>query len=47
VPEVNLGERAFEILMARQMAAGELTTTWFERHRSKPTTEIPAHWPED
>ncbi len=47
VPEINLGERAFEILMARQMASGELTTTWFERHRSKPVTEIPAHWPED
>jgi hypothetical protein len=47
LPEINLGERAFEILMARQMAAGELETTWFERHRSKPITEIPAHWPED
>jgi hypothetical protein len=47
VPEMDLGERAFEILMARKMAAGELTTTWFERHRSKPITRIPAHWPED
>jgi hypothetical protein len=33
--------------MARQMAAGELETTWFERHGSKPTTEIPADWPDD
>ncbi len=32
--------------MARQMAAGELETTWFERHRSTPITELPAHWPE-
>ena len=40
VPEINLGERAFEILMARLMAAGELRTTWFERHRSKPVTEL-------
>jgi hypothetical protein len=47
LPEIGLGERAFEILMARQMAKGELETTWFERHRSKPITEIPAHWPED
>jgi hypothetical protein len=47
VPEIDLGERAFEIHMARQMAAGELETTWFDRHRSKPITEIPAHWPED
>jgi len=33
--------------MARQMAAGELKTTWFERHGSTPITEIPAEWPED
>jgi hypothetical protein len=41
-----LGERTFEIIMARKMAAGELETTWFERHRSTPITELPAHWPE-
>jgi hypothetical protein len=46
-PEITLGERAFEIVMARQMAKGELETTWFERHRSTPITEIPHHWPED
>ncbi|GAB2894713.1 BREX-2 system adenine-specific DNA-methyltransferase PglX [Streptomyces mayteni] len=45
VPPVKLGERAFEIVMARKMAAGELETTWFERHRSTPITEIPSHWP--
>ena len=33
--------------MARKMAAGELETTWFERHGSTPITEIPADWPED
>ena len=33
--------------MARKMAAGELETTWFERHGSTPITEIPAEWPED
>ena len=32
--------------MARQMAAGELQTTWFDRHGSTPITEIPADWPE-
>ena len=31
--------------MARQMAAGDLTTTWFERHGSTPITDIPLHWP--
>lgn len=46
-PPLALGERAFEIVMARQMAEGELETSWFERHRSTPITEIPAHWPAD
>ncbi len=46
-PEVALGERAFEILLARRMAAGTEQTSWFERHGSTPVTEIPAHWPED
>lgn len=45
--EVRLGERAFEIVLARRMAAGKEQTTWFERHGSTPITEIPAHWPED
>ena len=30
-----LGERAFEIVMAGEMAAGELETAWFERHGSR------------
>ncbi|WP_336820103.1 BREX-2 system adenine-specific DNA-methyltransferase PglX [Gordonia sp. MMO-8] len=46
-PKVKLGERAFEIDLARRAASGELETTWFERHGSTPITEIPAHWPED
>jgi hypothetical protein len=45
VPEVALGERPFEILLARRIEAGEAETTWFERHRSTPITEPPAHWP--
>jgi len=44
---VKLGERAFEIVLARKMSAGELQTTWFERHGSTPITDIPEHWPED
>jgi hypothetical protein len=50
LPPLNLGERAFEIVMARQMEAGELETTWFERHKhagSKPITQLPDHWPND
>jgi hypothetical protein len=46
-PRLSLGQRAFEIVMARQMVADELETTWFERHGSKPITELPDHWPED
>ncbi len=46
VPELRLGERAFEIILARRMADGEIETQWFERHRSTPITEMPAHWPE-
>jgi hypothetical protein len=46
---LKLGERTFEIFMARQMARGGFETTWFERHKdagSKPITEPPADWPE-
>lgn len=45
LPGLQLGQRAFEIVLARQLAAGKNKTTWFERHGSKPITEIPAHWP--
>jgi hypothetical protein len=45
LPPVKLGERAFEIVMARKMARGEMQTTWFERHGSTPITGVPSHWP--
>lgn len=41
VPALALGERAFEIVMAREGRE----PLWFERHRSTPITELPAHWP--
>jgi hypothetical protein len=44
---IRLGERAFEIVLARKVAAGEVQTAWFERHRSTPITDLPAHWPAD
>lgn len=44
-PELKVGERAFEIVLARHIAAGDESTTWFERHGSTPITELPAHWP--
>jgi hypothetical protein len=46
-PSIALGQRAFEVVMARKMAAGELETAWFDRHRSTPSTELPGHWPDD
>jgi len=46
VPEVQLGERAFEIVLARKVDADEAETAWFERHGSTPITEIPTRWPE-
>ena len=47
VPNLDLGQRAFEIVMARRMERGELETQWFARHRSVPITEIPKEWPEE
>jgi hypothetical protein len=46
-PMLRLGERAFEIVMARRMAAAGLETAWFERHRSTPITDLPAQWSAD
>ncbi|MGY1979951.1 BREX-2 system adenine-specific DNA-methyltransferase PglX [Nocardia gipuzkoensis] len=46
VPGIALGERAFEIVLARAVENGQ-HTAWFERHRSVPITEIPAHLPAD
>jgi hypothetical protein len=45
--EIEFGERAFEIVLARKLAAGTESTTWFERHGVMPITEIPKHWPEE
>jgi hypothetical protein len=45
LPGLALGERAFEIVLARAVEAGEEQTAWFTRHGSTPITEIPKHWP--
>jgi hypothetical protein len=47
IPGLELGERAFEIVLARRMATGEVETQWFTRHGSTPITEIPSHWPRE
>jgi hypothetical protein len=44
---VALGQRAFEIVHARKISAGESQSSWFERHGTIPTTELPVDWPDD
>ncbi|MEU1216246.1 BREX-2 system adenine-specific DNA-methyltransferase PglX [Streptomyces sp. NPDC005790] len=46
VPQLLLGQRAFEIALARRVRDEGAETAWFERHRSTPILEIPADWPE-
>ncbi len=48
VDGIELGQRAFEIVLARRLVEGGVQTTWFERHKnsgSTPNTELPSHWP--
>ncbi|MGW0103579.1 BREX-2 system adenine-specific DNA-methyltransferase PglX, partial [Nocardia sp. NPDC003354] len=44
VPELALGERAFEIVLARRVEKGEASDEWFTRHGSTPITTLPDHW---
>src|SRR5690606_33632720 len=46
VPEIRLGERAFEIVLTRRMRAGLEETRWFTDFGGQPQTEVPEHWPE-
>lgn len=45
LPELALGQRAFEIVMARSIESSEDQRAWFTRHRSIPITNIPSSWP--
>ena len=45
--EIKLGQRAFEISLARSVALGESETIWFEHHDSVSILEIPSQWPAD
>lgn len=42
LPNLRLGERAFEIILA----GADTETQWFARHNSTPITEVPTHWPD-
>ncbi|WP_307111552.1 BREX-2 system adenine-specific DNA-methyltransferase PglX [Streptomyces demainii] len=46
VPGVELGERAFEIALARSALEDEGVQQWFERHGATPVTDIPDRWPD-
>jgi hypothetical protein len=47
LPALSPGERAFEIVLARAVAAGEEKTTWFNHPEQRATAirDIPSHWP--
>ena len=44
-PDLHLGERAFEIVLARKISAGTYETRWFTIHGSTPIIELPRQWP--
>lgn len=44
---IVLGQRAFEIDLARGVKEGAEATAWFERHGSTPLSELPETWPEE
>lgn len=44
---ITLGQRAFEVDLARRVEGGEEETAWFERHGSTPITDFPEAWPDD
>ncbi|MFI6366909.1 BREX-2 system adenine-specific DNA-methyltransferase PglX [Nocardia sp. NPDC050630] len=44
VPELALGERAFEIVLAQRFENGEASEEWFTRHGSTRIRDIPSHW---
>ncbi|KMS80418.1 DNA methylase [Streptomyces leeuwenhoekii] len=45
IPGISFGERAFEIVLARRVAAGEASGKWFVDHEASPMVNIPNHWP--
>ncbi|MFJ7291410.1 BREX-2 system adenine-specific DNA-methyltransferase PglX [Streptomyces collinus] len=45
-PQVELGQRAFELVIAPSAEQDEAVEQWFRRHGSTPVTDIPAHWPD-
>ncbi|MEV7460147.1 BREX-2 system adenine-specific DNA-methyltransferase PglX [Streptomyces rubiginosohelvolus] len=46
VPQITLGQRAFEIALSRRVRDEGVETVWFDRHGSMQTTDIPTEWPD-
>lgn len=46
VPDLDFGERAFEIVLARRTAEDDEASEWFTRHASAPIIQVLAHWAE-
>ncbi len=44
-PPIELGMRAFEIVLARKVEEGTTGTVWFDRLHARPQTTVPEHWP--
>jgi hypothetical protein len=44
---LDLGNRAFEIFLARKIADGSEESAWFERHGSTPIVDLPSSWSPD
>ncbi len=47
IDQIDLGQRAFEIVLARKVEEGEEETAWFDRHGSTPICDLPSAWPDD
>jgi hypothetical protein len=47
IERIALGQRAFEIDLARSVKEGSEETAWFDRHNSTSITELPSLWPDD
>jgi hypothetical protein len=46
-PTLQLGQRAFEIVMARKVRQGEIEPVWFDRHGAEMIEEVPREWPDE
>lgn len=45
-PPLRLGDRAFEMVLARRLAQSEMDTKWFARLGITPRQELPKDWPD-